>query len=76
MPKGYRVYIYQIHINNQTKIAKEEENAKIAKEQEGIKEEEAAAVNGEPKITIHVVEKFAQIHHPNCKPKIIGHNQT
>ena len=25
-----------------------------------------------PKITIHVVEKFAQ----NCKPKITSHNQT
>ena len=70
------MYIYQTHINNQTKIAKEEEeNAKIVEEQEGVKEE-AVAVNGEPKITIHVVEKFAQIHHPNCKPKIIGHNQT
>ena len=71
------MYIYRTHINNQTKIAKkEEENAEIVEEQEGVKEEEAVAVNGEPKITIHVVEKFAQIHHPNCKPKIIGHNQT
>ena len=29
-----------------------------------------------PKITIHVVEKSAQNHHQNCKPKITGHNQT
>ena len=29
-----------------------------------------------PKITIHVVEKSAQNHHQNYKPKITGHNQT
>ena len=29
-----------------------------------------------PKITIHVVEKFAQNHHQNCKPKITGPIQT
>ena len=54
------IYIYQTHINNQTEIAKEEEeNAEIVEEQ-GVEEEEvaAAAVNREPKI-----------HHP-CSGKI------
>ena len=53
------IYIYQTHINNQTQIAKEEEeNEEIVKEQ-GVKEEVAAAiaVNGEP-----------QNHHP-CSGK-------
>ena len=51
------IYISQSHINNQTQIAKEEEeeNAKIVEEQ-GV--EELAAVNGEP-----------QNHHP-CSGKI------
>ena len=67
------MYIYQTHINNQTKIAKEEEeNAEIVEEQEGVKEDEAVAVNGEPKITIHVVEKFAQIHHQIANPKSLA----
>ena len=54
------IYIYQTHINNQTQIAKEEEeNAKIVEEQ-GVEKEVAVAiaVNGEP-----------QNHHP-CIGKI------
>ena len=46
------MYIYQTHINNQTKIAKEEEeNAEIVEEQSVEEEEvETAAINGEPQI--------------------------
>lgn len=59
---------HQAHIDNPIQIAKEEENAKVV-------EEEKAAVES-LKSWPTVVEKSVQNHHPNCKHKIIAHNQT
>jgi len=48
----------------------------VVEEEEDVEEEEEEVAMESPKSLPIVAEKSAQNYHPNCKPKIIFHNQT